>query len=171
MLALTSLASASVPSVDVDERMRLVRIYVQRRLQAEVKAQPRGYAAQLSRKLDVSTAHMANLLNDKANVGEQVLRKFAAYWGMTFDELERAAIEAPRVIVPVDVDRVLAVAEALVGKGQDASLMLRVRAVTADLAAAKGEILDEEIVSRLLGKPVDEGRPAERLRRKRPTRS
>lgn len=162
MLAPTSEALASVPRVDVEKRMQRVKAYVRHRLQAEVQAHPRGYQAEISRKLKISTAHTANLLSGKANVGEVVLRKFAGHWGMTFDELEAAALATP-VVEPVDIERIVEVAVQLGAQGKLVSAV-RVSEVRTELAAASGEITDEEIARRLLDVRVDEGSPAGRLR-------
>ncbi len=71
--------------------MAEIRRYIRERLRAEFRGKPRGAPAAASRAIGISTAHMTNLLSEKSSAGEVAARKVAAYWGMTFAQLEAAA--------------------------------------------------------------------------------
>lgn len=113
-LARTSFASASFAVVKKsDERLACIREYARKRLSAEMKAKPRGAQAQIARRLGVSTAHIANLVNGKSAPGDRLLHALARLWGMTRDELEAAATgekipsrAAPPPERDADIDRV-----------------------------------------------------------------
>lgn len=51
--------------------------YVADRLRREAKEKGRGYAADVARKAGTSTAHLANVMNEKAGVGEDFATKLA----------------------------------------------------------------------------------------------
>jgi transcriptional regulator with XRE-family HTH domain len=82
--------------VTQDEHQRVQRIkqYVLARLRDELARAPRGGQAQLAKKLGVSGAHLSNMLstNPSRQPGEDFRRKVAALWGMTYAQLEAAAL-------------------------------------------------------------------------------
>lgn len=84
------LATASLPRMTAPLAERAIATYVQSRLQAEYEREPRGYMAELSRRVDMSTAHLANAKN-KGNIGPELAQRLAKAWGMSWDELRAAA--------------------------------------------------------------------------------
>lgn len=94
MLARVSLASANLDPMTPAERIQRVKSYVQGRLVEEVSKGPRGTQARLARALKITTAHVANLTTGnppRSQPGDEVCRKAADYWGLSFVELERLA--------------------------------------------------------------------------------
>jgi hypothetical protein len=71
--------------------MAQIRKYIRERLIAEFKGQDRGAAAKASRDSGISRAHITNVLSEKSSAGELVARQLAAYWGMSYAELEAVA--------------------------------------------------------------------------------
>ncbi len=81
----------SQPKAKAASRMSEIRRYIRERLLAEFKGKKRGAAAEASRAIGISTAHMTNMLSEKSSAGEVAARKVAAYWGMTYAQLESVA--------------------------------------------------------------------------------
>lgn len=92
MLALANLASASLRLVKPVDRIERVKTYARERMRAEVDAQPRGGQAELARKLGVSTAHIANMLNRGSGPGHETLEALAQHWGLTYSQMESKAL-------------------------------------------------------------------------------
>lgn len=78
-----------------EERLKRTKVYARDRLRQEIERAPRGIQARLATALNISTAHVANLKNNKALPGEEVLPRLAAHWGMTYDELVTLATGVP----------------------------------------------------------------------------
>lgn len=74
-------------------RWERVQEYAISRLRAEVDAAPRGYQAKLCREMDVSSAHMSNMLSKSGvrGIGVDVAHKLAEHWGITYAQLELLA--------------------------------------------------------------------------------
>lgn len=69
-----------------------VTAYARARLHREAKAHGRGYQAHVARTAKISTAHVANILNqDDYGIGWDVADKLARFWGMTIAELTTEA--------------------------------------------------------------------------------
>jgi hypothetical protein len=54
-----------------------------------------GAASRLARILGYGVGHLGNIEKGRRMVGEDLARKLAAYWGMTYGELEQAALGVP----------------------------------------------------------------------------
>ncbi len=88
MLAQPSLALATTDAVDEEKRLELLKAHAREKLKVEVASKPRGYQAQLAKRLRVSSAHVANMVNKASGPGEQVLPKLLQHWGMSRLQLE-----------------------------------------------------------------------------------
>jgi hypothetical protein len=79
-----------------DEHLRVQKIkqYVLARLRGELANAPRGAQARLAKKLEVSGAHLSNMLstNPTRQPGEDFRRKVAVHWGVTYAQLEALAL-------------------------------------------------------------------------------
>lgn len=79
-----------------DEQSRVQRIkqYVLARLREELGNAPRGAQARLAKKLEVSGAHLSNMLSTHPTrqPGEDFRRKVAVHWGVTYAQLEALAL-------------------------------------------------------------------------------
>jgi transcriptional regulator with XRE-family HTH domain len=75
-------------------RVQRIKEYVLARLGEELAGAPRGAQAQLAKKLGVSGAHLSNMLSRSPTrqPGEDFRRKAAAHWGLTYGQLEAAAL-------------------------------------------------------------------------------
>lgn len=85
---------------DEQRRVRRLKQYVLARLREELGSAPRGAQANLAKTLGVSGAHLSNMLssNPTRQPGEDFRRKVSAHWGMSYAELEAAALgEEPPV--------------------------------------------------------------------------
>jgi hypothetical protein len=92
MLAPARKSRTRLGNVTPDRRRKMVNDYVTRRFKEEIAAGPRGTASRLARELDISTAHITNLISSKTRqIGEEVRDKLAAHWGMTPAQLEAVA--------------------------------------------------------------------------------
>jgi hypothetical protein len=79
-------------------RIQRIKEYVLERLREELACAPRGAQAHLAKELGVSSAHFSNMLSERPTrqPGEDLRRKAAARWGMTYGELEAVALgDAP----------------------------------------------------------------------------
>lgn len=80
----------------MDEQSRVQRIkqYVLTRLREELAHAPRGGQAALAKSLEVSGAHLSNMLsaNPSRQPGEEFRRKAAKHWGITYAQLEALAL-------------------------------------------------------------------------------
>ena len=76
-----------------DNRVRRIKQYVLARLREELGNAPRGAQARLARRLGVSGAHLSNMLSPTPSrqPGEELRRKVAAHWGISYAELEALA--------------------------------------------------------------------------------
>jgi transcriptional regulator with XRE-family HTH domain len=77
-----------------DHGVRRLKAYVLARLADELACAPRGAQAQLAKDLGVSGAHLSNMLSKSPSrqPGEDVRRKAAARWGLTYAQLEAIAL-------------------------------------------------------------------------------
>ncbi|MBX3199734.1 MAG: hypothetical protein KF850_33645 [Labilithrix sp.] len=77
-----------------DQRVRRIKQYVLARLREELGNAPRGSQARLAKRLDVSGAHLSNMLSSTPSrqPGEDFRRKVAAHWGVTYAQLEALAL-------------------------------------------------------------------------------
>ncbi len=74
------------------ERKRIVGDYVRERLTAEI-GQSRGSALALAKQTGFSAAHISNIKDGHRNVGDTFAMAMADYWGMTYSQMERLALE------------------------------------------------------------------------------
>jgi hypothetical protein len=76
-----------------DTRVRRIKQYVLTRLKEELANAPRGAQARLAKRLDVSGAHLSNMLSSTPTrqPGEDFRRKVASHWGVSYAELEALA--------------------------------------------------------------------------------
>src|SRR5947207_1425573 len=74
------------------ERKRIVGEYVRKRLVRECEA-VYGKAFEISKKIGFSAAHVSNIQDGNRNVGDSFAMAMAEYWGMTYSQLERLALE------------------------------------------------------------------------------
>lgn len=100
ILASASKRGRRVPDVTPGRRRKKVYEYALKRLKEEVAAGPRGTKARLSESIGISTAHMTNLTTRTGErairgLGEEVLDKLAAHWGMTLSQMEDIAMGKP----------------------------------------------------------------------------
>jgi len=65
--------------------------YVRRRLAEECRT--RGTAAKIARETGFTTAHLTNVQKSERGVGDDFAHAMAGYWGMTFAQLEEAALK------------------------------------------------------------------------------
>jgi transcriptional regulator with XRE-family HTH domain len=81
-------------TVDDVPRVQRIKEYVLARLGEELAGAPRGAQAQLAKKLGVSGAHLSNMLSRSPTrqPGEDFRRKAAAHWGLSYGQLEAAAL-------------------------------------------------------------------------------
>lgn len=75
------------------ERRAKVSAYVRERLRSETTE--RGSAARVARATKTTTAHIANVKNDRSGVGDDFARAIAGYWGMDLSQLEAEALKRP----------------------------------------------------------------------------
>ena len=77
-----------------DQRVRRIKQYVLARLREELGNAPRGAQARLAKRLDVSGAHLSNMLSSTPSrqPGEDFRRKVAAHWGVSYAQLEALAL-------------------------------------------------------------------------------
>lgn len=62
-------------------------------MQEDQRKQGRGYQAEISRLVAMSSAHIANVVNDGANVGDDLAHRMAEnVWKLTYSELEEQAM-------------------------------------------------------------------------------
>jgi len=80
---------------DVKDRRRAIVDYVRTRLQEECAGR-RGKQAEVARETKFSSAHVANVVTRNRSIGDDFAHAMAAYWGMSFAELEIAALERAR---------------------------------------------------------------------------
>ncbi len=78
--------------MDPTERRRLVSDYVKDRLIRECRG-TWGKAIGVSRRTGFSTAHITNVMKGNRATGDDFAVAIARYWGMTYAELERLAVE------------------------------------------------------------------------------
>lgn len=93
---------SKTPHDAANDASALVARYVQKRL--VVECAERGVASRIARELGFTTAHIANAKN-YGSVGDKFARAIAAYWGMTYDQLQAVATgkaSAPDVAPAVD---------------------------------------------------------------------
>lgn len=86
--------------MSADRRLAIQR-YAHERLRRETRAY--GAQAALARRLRVSTAHVANILNHPTThrIGDDMIHKLAEHWGLDYAGLEREAMAAmPRNMLP-----------------------------------------------------------------------
>ncbi len=105
MLAEDKLAFASMGSVDplAPTRKQFIQEYVRRRLRAERDAHKgRGGTERLAEALHSTSAHISNMLKHppERNPGEELSRRAAAHWGISYAELERLACGADPELAP-----------------------------------------------------------------------
>jgi len=74
------------------ERKRIVGDYVRERLVAECR-QKWGQALVIAKRTGFSAAHVSNVKDGHRNVGDSFAMAMADYWGMTYSDLERLALE------------------------------------------------------------------------------
>ena len=79
---------------DEQSRVQQIKQYVLARLREELASAPRGAQAQLAKQLGVSGAHLSNMLSPSPTrqPGEDFRRKVAAYWGVSYAQLEALAL-------------------------------------------------------------------------------
>lgn len=79
---------------DEHQRVQQIKAYVLARLRDELACAPRGAQAQLAKKLEVSGAHLSNMLshNPTRQPGEDFRRKVAAHWGVSYGQLEAISL-------------------------------------------------------------------------------
>ncbi len=79
---------------DEQQRVQRIKAYVLARLREELADAPRGGQARLAKKLEVSGAHLSNMLstNPTRQPGEDFRRKAAAHWGLSYAQLEALAL-------------------------------------------------------------------------------
>jgi hypothetical protein len=99
----------AMPQRRVNPRIEKMRTYVVARLRAELADGTRGAQSRVARELKIATSHLSNMLADPPtrHPGEEVLRKAASRWGMTYAELESAACGEARAASPVLDERLL----------------------------------------------------------------
>lgn len=71
------------------EARHLVAAYVADRLGRECKV--RGKGAEIARATGFTRGHVSAVVNGASGVGEDFADRIAAYWGMTYDELQAEA--------------------------------------------------------------------------------
>src|SRR4051794_36864945 len=74
------------------ERKKIVGEYVRKRLVREC-AETYGKAFDISKKIGFSAGHVSNVQDGNRNVGDSFAMAMAEYWGMTYSQLERLALE------------------------------------------------------------------------------
>ena len=171
MLAAASIRPMATPLAD-----RAVAAYVQSRLQRDYESEPRGYMASLARKVDMSTAHLANAKN-KGSVGGDLAQKLAKVWGMSWDELRAAAgvaTASERTLVPDEAYPNREVAIELVAAKVPPEVIRAVRLARntgpdLTVAAWLARIRELQALGEGYGEPVtqdlvDAARPAKRAR-------
>ncbi len=96
-----------------------ISAYVKRRL--AVECEPRGAAAKIGRAIGTSGAHLSNIKKMNRGIGDDLARKMASYWKMTYAELERVAVDDARRLPieeeqkpAVDVEAAVTLEEALI---------------------------------------------------------
>jgi len=79
---------------DEQQRVQRIKQYVLARLREELANAPRGGQARLAKKLEVSGAHLSNMLstNPTRQPGEDFRRKAAVHWGLSYAQLEALAL-------------------------------------------------------------------------------
>ncbi len=75
-----------------------IETYVRNRLLKECKRY--GMRSRIARIIGFNPSHITNVLHDMRGAGELMTRRLAAHWGMTYGELEQAALG-----IPADPDR------------------------------------------------------------------
>ncbi len=78
--------------IDRRERRKIIGEYVRERLVVEV-GQSRGNALKIAKHTGFSAAHVSNIKDGHRNVGDTFAMTMADYWGMTYSQLERLALE------------------------------------------------------------------------------
>lgn len=70
----------------VDQRQALTS-YCRARMRREEAAHGRGYQAELARKSGLTTATIANIVNERNGVGMDAAESLAKAWGLTYEQL------------------------------------------------------------------------------------
>lgn len=142
MLARTSLAPARFRGVTPDERLDALKDWAVARLRDEIGRGKRGIQSELARKLETSTAHVANLNSGRSRPGEEILTKLASYWGTTYDQMMAEAtgesLRAPTLVlvderVPPAISRVAAARSYSADEVSVAAMMVRALKGTSDM--------------------------------------
>ncbi len=79
----------------VDQRHALTS-YCRARMRREEAARGRGYQAELSRKSGLTTATIANIMNERNGVGMDAAEALAKAWGLAYEQLLQESREWAR---------------------------------------------------------------------------
>jgi plasmid maintenance system antidote protein VapI len=92
-LGTANLAAASLTPVGPTETLELEVAYATKRLRAELMELGKKHGGQsaLSRKIDITTAHLTNVKKGKARVGAEMLAKLLVHGGLSRAELTELA--------------------------------------------------------------------------------
>lgn len=92
-LALAIWATTSVDAVKTHRTLEMIDAYIRARLREEIEREPRGIQKRVAKALGVSSAHVSNIISPRPtrNPSEEIRRAAAAYFGLSYAELEAAA--------------------------------------------------------------------------------
>ncbi len=82
----TSAPALSIPPRDA---RKILQAYVRQRLRKE--CEPHGQAAEVARSIGFSKPAISEVIRTDNGPGDRLMHALAAYWGMTFSQLEEAA--------------------------------------------------------------------------------
>lgn len=83
-----------------DESRRAIGSYVRRRLLEECRT--RGTAARIARETGFTTAHLTNVQKSERGIGDDFAHAMAGYWGLSYSQLEEAALREWTPTAPPD---------------------------------------------------------------------